>query len=383
MKPNNSKNNKLFNRNAVLSMLALNAPISRIELANRSGLSKMSLTNIINEFSELGYIKEAGVDLSSTGKKKPILLELNDNCVCAVGINITRSHLEGCVCDIKGNVITSHNIDFNNQLTGELLIEYIITTVKTLIEASNVQITGIGISCIGPLDLKKGRLLNPTNFYNISNLDIVVPVKTRFNLPVYLRRNNDCAILAEKFYGIARGINNVVFLGVSGGVGASAIINDKLIVGANGLSCEIGHTTININGEQCKCGNRGCLELYANTDRVISSVKECFAPDEKVTFKKVVLSAENGNSQCKEALDKFAGYVSVAITNLVKVYDPMLVVLGNTITSGGIDLLRTIKKEVSQNCDFSNIEYSGFKENAPLIGAVTAVFDHNFFRNAK
>ena len=84
MKPNNSKNNKLFNRNAVLSMLALNAPISRIELANRSGLSKMSLTNIINEFSELGYIKEAGVDLSSLGKKKPILLELNDNCVCVV-----------------------------------------------------------------------------------------------------------------------------------------------------------------------------------------------------------------------------------------------------------------------------------------------------------
>ena len=75
MNPNNSKNNKLFNRNAVLSMLALNAPISRIELANRTGLSKMSLTNIINEFSELGYIKEAGIDLSCTGKKKPRLLE--------------------------------------------------------------------------------------------------------------------------------------------------------------------------------------------------------------------------------------------------------------------------------------------------------------------
>lgn len=364
-------------------MLALNAPISRIELANRSGLSKMSLTNIINEFSELGYIKEAGVDHSSLGKKKPILLELNDNCVCAVGINITRSYLEGCVCDIKGNTITTRRLDFNANLTSELLVKYIISMVSELIETADVTISGIGISCIGPLDLQKGKILNPTNFYNIANLDIVIPVKAKFNLPVYLRRNNDCAILAEKFYGIARGINNVVFLGISEGVGASAIINDKLIVGANGLSCEIGHTTIDINGEKCKCGNHGCLELYANTDKVISSAKDCFESGTKVTFKDVVNAAEEGNSLCKEVIDSFIKYVSIAITNLVKVYDPSLVVLGNTITSGGDELLNAIKKEVALNCEFSNIDYSKFKENAPLMGASAAVFDHKFFRNAK
>lgn len=382
MKPNNSKNNKLFNRNAVLSMLALDAPISRIELANRSGLSKMSLTNIINEFSELGYIKEAGVDLTSTGKKKPILLELQDNSVCAIGVNITRSHIEGCVCDIKGNIITTNQIDFHGDLNDELLIKYLTDIISELIKSSNVKITGIGISCIGPLDLKRGRLLNPTNFYGISNLDLVVPVKTKFNLPVYLRRNNDCAILAEKFYGIARGISNVIFLGISGGVGASAIINDKLIVGANGLSCEIGHTTIDINGEKCKCGNRGCLELYANTDRVVNAVKDQLTL-EKVTFKDVVVSAKDGNMKCNEELGNLTKYVSIAITNLVKVYDPRLVVLGNTITGAGPDVLRAIKKEVMTHCDFSNIEYSNFNEKAPLIGACTAVFDHKFFRNAK
>ena len=382
MKPNNSKNNKVFNRNAVLSMLALDAPISRIELSSRSGLSKMSLTNIINEFTELGYIKEAGVDLTSTGKKKPILLELQDKCVCAIGINITRSHIEGCVCDIKGNVILTKEIDFHNNLNDELLINHLTDLISDLITSSKVKITGIGISCIGPLDLKRGRLLSPTNFYGISNLDLVVPVKTKFNLPVYLRRNNDCAILAEKFFGIARGINNVIFLGISGGVGASAIINDKLIVGANGLSCEIGHTTIDINGEKCKCGNRGCLEIYANTDRAINAVKDQFS-QEKITFKDVVEAAKAGNAKCNEELEKLTKYVSIAITNLVKVYDPTLIVLGNTITGAGPEVLRAIKKEVMTHCDFSNIEYSKFKEKAPLIGAVTGVFDHKFFRNAK
>ena len=161
-------------------MLALDAPISRIELSSRSGLSKMSLTNIINEFTELGYIKEAGVDLTSTGKKKPILLELQDKCVCAIGINITRSHIEGCVCDIKGNVILTKEIDFHNNLNDELLINHLTDLISDLITSSKVKITGIGISCIGPLDLKRGRLLSPTNFYGISNLDLVVPVKTKF-----------------------------------------------------------------------------------------------------------------------------------------------------------------------------------------------------------
>ena len=380
MKPNNSKNNKLFNRNAVLSMLALEAPISRIELSNRTGLSKMSLTNIINEFSELGYIKEAGIDLTSTGKKKPILLELQNKCVCAIGINITRSHIEGCVCDIKGNIILTREIEFHSDLNDELLIEYLTEIISDLITSSKVKIIGIGISCIGPLDLKKGRILSPTNFYGISNLDIVVPVKTKFNLPVYLKRNNDCAILAEKFYGIARGISNVIFLGISGGVGASAIINDKLIVGANGLSCEIGHTTIDINGEKCKCGNRGCLEIYANTDRLINSVRDQF-DKEKITLPDIV-EASKSNEKCRKELESFINYVSIAITNLVKVYDPRLVVLGNTITGAGNTVLKAIKKDVSTRCDFSNIEYSKFKEKAPLIGAVTAVFEHKFFRNA-
>lgn len=380
MKPNNSKNNKVFNRNAVLSMLALEAPISRIELSKRTGLSKMSLTNIINEFSELGYIKEAGIDLTSTGKKKPILLELQNKCVCAIGINITRSHIEGCVCDIKGNTIITKEIELHDNLNDELLIDYLTEIISDLITSSKVKIIGIGISCIGPLNLKKGRILSPTNFYGISNLDIVVPVKTKFNLPVYLKRNNDCAILAEKFYGIARGISNVIFLGISGGVGASAIINDKLIVGANGLSCEIGHTTIDINGEKCKCGNRGCLELYANTDRLINSVKDQF-DKEKITIQDVV-DASKSNEKCQKELESFINYVSIAITNLVKVYDPSLVVLGNTITGAGNSVLRAIKKVVLTHCDFSNIEYSKFKEKAPLIGAVTAVFEHKFFKNA-
>ena len=380
MKPNNSKNNKLFNRNAVLSMLALESPISRIELSNKTGLSKMSLTNIINEFSELGYIKEAGIDLSSSGKKKPILLELRDNCLCAIGINITRTHIEGCVYDIKGNTILTKEIDFRGNLNDELLVEYLTAIISDLIASSTVKIIGIGISCIGPLDLEKGKILFPTRFYDVANLDIVTPIKTKFNLPVYLKRNNDCAILAEKFYGIARGISNVVFLGISGDVGASAIINDKLIMGANGLSCEIGHITIDINGGKCKCGNIGCLELYANTDRLLNAVSDQFDKG-KITLQDIV-EASKSNEKCQKELESLIKYVSIAITNLVKVYDPSLVVLGNTITSLGNSVLKAIKKDVSTHCNFSNIEYSKFKEKAPLIGAVTAVFEHKFFKNA-
>ena len=107
MKANNSKSNKVYNRNSILKMIALNAPISRIELANRSGLSKMSLTNIISEFKDEGLVVETGVDISASGKRKPILLELVDGALCSIGIHITRSFVEGCLADIKGTILFS------------------------------------------------------------------------------------------------------------------------------------------------------------------------------------------------------------------------------------------------------------------------------------
>lgn len=381
MNPNNSKTNKVLNRNAILKMLALNAPISRIELANNTGLSKMSLTNIISEFSKLGYIKESGVDITSTGKKKPTLLAFADHCLCAIGINLTRDFIEGCICDIKGNIIKTEKIILDEGTTRQTIIDSLKMIISNLRKRNKYEILGIGIASVGPVDSINGIILNPTNFFDISNLNILEPLKNTTDIPVFVRKNNDCAILAERYYGIAKEVKNAVYLGISKGVGSSVMVDDKIITGYRGYANEIGHTTVNAEGGMCKCGNRGCLELYANTEVVCRKVAEKMPDTGKIKFNDAAMLALRGNPAASEAMDDFCKYVSIAITNMVKLYDTELVILGSTIATAGNEILSSIKAEVSDRTGFTNIKLSKFKENAPLIGAATAVFDSMFFSN--
>ena len=390
MKANNSKTNKVLNRNFILKMFILNSPVSRIQLSKYSGLSKMSLTNIISEFSEKGYIKETGVDLSATGKRKPILLELADGCVCAIGISITRSYIEGCLADIKGNMMYSKRVELPKDTTSDRITTILGELITTIRNICQTELIGVGISAIGPLDMEKGRILSPTNFYGIENYDVVKEVKKFTDLPVYLYKNTNCAALAEKYYGAGRKNQNFVYIGVSKGLGASAVINDNLLLGTNGYSCELGHLTVNPDGEKCACGNNGCLEIYTNIVSVVEKVEKRVNDGAKtilktpVTFESIVDGAKKNDKLCIDTLDELCKYLAIGVTNAINVYDPGIVILGNDIAMGGDEIISRLKKNVGTTpigAKHNNVEIimSKFYDKAPLLGAATVVFDNLMF----
>lgn len=390
MKANNSKTNKVLNRNFILKMFILNSPVSRIQLSKYSGLSKMSLTNIISEFSEKGYIKETGVDLSATGKRKPILLELADGCVCAIGISITRSYIEGCLADIKGNMMYSKRVELPEDTTAERITTILGELISSIKNICQTELIGVGISAIGPLDMETGRILSPTNFYGIENYDVVKEVKKFTDLPVYLYKNTNCAALAEKYYGAGRKNQNFVYIGVSKGLGASAVINDNLLLGTNGYSCELGHITVNPDGEKCACGNKGCLEIYTNIVSMVEKVSKRVANGAKtilktpITFESIIDGAKKGDKLCIDTLDELCKYLAVGVINAINVYDPTIVILGNDIAMGGDEIISRLKKNVGTTpvgAKHNNVEIimSKFYDKAPLLGAATVVFDNLMF----
>ena len=381
MVPNNSKNNKVHNRNIILKMMAQNAPVSRIELARATGLSKMSLTNIIAEFNENDWVKEIGVDITSKGKRKPVLLDFSDNCLCAVGINLTRDYVEGCLADIKGNIIYSKRIAIEDSADETAIELHMAELVKSIMNMGKHNVIGIGVSTFGPVDLKKGIINKPTSFHNIESFDILKAVKNNFSLPVFIQKNNNCAILAEKYYGYGKDVSNFSYIGVSRGVGASCVVNDTLVTGQSGYCCEIGHITIDYKGELCSCGNRGCLERYANIRKCIEYVKERHPDIKHLDFNKVVNMSQEGDSAAIEAIDKLCGFIAIGIVNLVKIYDPNKIIIGSDIAIGGNIILDRIKEKVLKTVDFENIFISRFFDKGPLIGAATLVFENMFFGN--
>ncbi len=391
MKANNSKSNKVNNRNAILKMIALNAPITRIELANRSGLSKMSLTNIISEFKEEGLVIETGVDVSASGKRKPILLELNDGALCSIGIHITRSFVEGCLADIKGSILFSKKEPLPQNVNAKILTDIILNLIRTIHDLENRRIIGIGVSSMGPLDLEKGMIVNPTNFYGIENLPIVNIIKEQYpELPVFLCKNTNSAVLAEKYYGTDKTIKNFVYLGVSKGLGCGAVINDRLVTGSNGFACELGHISIDPEGPLCSCGNKGCLEMYASLNAAEQYAEEEIKKGEKtvlkspVSYEDIVTAAKGNDNVACRVLDKQCKYLAIAVTNLINAFDPASVIVGNEIAIAGKEIIDRVRALVG-NIPISmknhpvDIMLSKFYDKAPLLGSATYVFEMLYF----
>lgn len=391
MKASNSKTNKISNRNNILKILALNAPVSRIELSRITGLSKMSLTNIISEFNELGYIKEKGLDVEAVGKRKPVLLELTERAICSIGISITRNYTEGCLANITGKILYTKRIEYT-ELTTETLLEIVTTIISEILNLGDNNVTGIGISCIGPLDVSKGKILSPSKFYGIENINITEHISQKFNLPVYLYKNTNCAVLAEKYYGHGRDKENFVYISVTKGVGCAAVVNGNQLFGANGYACEIGHISVNTEGEKCSCGNRGCLELYSNTIGTIAKFKEAVKNGRqtsvkgRITFPKILAGAAENDELSVEILDNMCKYIGVGITSAINIFDPETVIIGGNIAVGGDEIIKRLTAFVG-NTPFSmkyrnvDIVISEFYDKAPVIGAATAVFENLYFNN--
>lgn len=390
LRASNSKLNKVQNRNTILKMIAQKAPISRIELSKLTGLSKMSLTNIISEFKEEKLVEETGLDSTAKGKRKPVLLELIDGCLCAIGIHITRNYAEGCLADIKGNIMYSKRVDLKPDFDKDWLVDTILDLVRTIKNMGDRRIVGVGVSSMGPLDLEKGVILNPTHFNHVENIPIVEEIKKHFDLPVFLCKNTNCAVLAEKYYGVGKGIENFVYIGVSRGVGSGAVVDDRLITGRNGFACEIGHLTINPKGELCACGNRGCLEQYANIVSAVQKAKDRVKNGEKtilkgeITFETIINAAIDKDPLPSEILDELCSYLAIGIINLINIFDPQLVVVGNDIAMGGNEIIRRLKEYVGTvpiafKRNKVDIKMSKFYDKAPLLGGATVVFDKLVF----
>ena len=332
---------KLNNKNVITELLIRKAPISRIELSKITGLSKMTVTNIVNELADEGIIKTLGAEDTALGRK-PIALAIKPESRNFLGIYISRNHINAMSGDLSGKLNVHKRI--RTPHSADELIKSIFLMIDELV-SNTKNISGIGVSSIGPVDYKKGVILNPPNFHGIKNLAIKELLEKRYNLPVYLDKDTNASALAEWLFGKARDVSDYVYLGVTKGIGAAVISEDTLYRGANGFGGEIGHITVDLNGKRCSCGNIGCLEMYASID-----------DDENTDIRQ----------KCR--------YLAAGVTALINLFDPSVIYLGHEIAKYGDDVAKMLQEEINSRYLTSDIkkigvEISAFGEKAPVYGA--------------
>jgi len=384
---------KSSNKSLVLRVLNTLGQTSRSELSRITGLTKTTIKNIVNELLDSGLIYETGVVDSPSGRK-PVLLNLSKDAFYSAGIYISRDFVYSNVINLKGEVKGEYRCNFEMTESEPAFISIVCECLQSAISISEIDINkiiGVGIASIGPLDIKNGIILDPPNFRGLKSIPIVSVINQRFKLPTFLDNDMNASAIAESLFGKGKNYSNLIYIGVTNGLGAGIIINNSLFRGSDGFGGEIGHTTIDIHGDICPCGNTGCLEIYASIPSVVKQVKssielgvESSLSDRKpIAWTDIVSAASNGDKVCLKALEKLVYYMSIGLVNVINIFDPEIVFIGHEIALAGNLIIKPLGDIVNKNILFRNsksvkIEISSFREYAPCIGSGSIVLEKFF-----
>lgn len=301
-----------------------------------------------------------------------------------IGVDLGGTKISGVLSDLKGNILYKHTIPTNASEGEQAVLDRIILVIDKIIEDSDCnidQIKSIGIGSPGPLNAKTGVIILTSNL-PFRNFQLIQPIKERFNLPTFLDNDANVATLGEYMFGAGKETKNMLYVTVSTGVGAGAIINGKIYRGNTFNALEVGHSTINVDGPKCNCGNKGCVEVYASGTAIARLANEAIARGEKtslndydkVTAREVFTEAEKGDSVSKEVLDLSLGYLGVCIANLITIFDPEMIVVGGGVSMQGKVVFDKINEVVSERCfkemaEACKIVPAGLGTDAGIVGA--------------
>lgn len=198
------------------------------------------------------------------------------------------------------------------------------------------ELLGIGIGATGPLDIERGHIQNPHTLPTFEDVDIVTPLAHEFfrdteaQARVVLENDCDAAALGEAWLGAGRSARNMVYVTVGTGIGAGLVFDGKLYRGVGLTAGEIGHLTIEHNGVECYCGNRGCLEMLA-AGPAIARAYQARGELVDVTAQDVIDAALAGEPLAREIVQQAAEYLGVGLANLITLLAPDIIVMGGGV----------------------------------------------------
>lgn len=323
-----------INEKTILKEIFLEKKIDRASLSRKTGLSGGTVTKIVSELIQKGLIKEVG-ESDSTGGRKPILLCINPDFGNILGIKIGLGYLHLALTKLNGKIISQDRIEF-----GEIADpEEISKLVKNYVDKQNKNgLVGIAAAVSGTVDPVKGIVLN-SYILNWENVKLGSILKKYLKVPIYVMNDVDSFTVSHIWKGNLKDFQNSIVITLGVGIGGSLVINGNLYTG-NGGAGEFGHMTIKEKGNKCSCGNNGCLEAEAGfralaekiyqksqNKKIIENYKN-FKNTEISEIDFIKLALKEDLKISRKIFDEYAISIGIALKNLINVFAPQYILIG-------------------------------------------------------
>ena len=369
------------NSSQILDLLRLEGPLSRADLAGRIGLTRSTVSRIVDELIADTLVKE--VKLSPSRKGRPgMLLELDPRGGSAIGLEIGVNFLAILLTDFTANVLWRERVELPEDASWQAYFsraEELIQKAADMASEQSLRLMGIGVAVWGLVDYSSGIIRFAPNL-KWHNLPVKERWQDKFQVPVYLENDANASALGEYYFGAGRSIEHFIYLSMDIGVGGGIISDGKLFRGASGYAGEIGHMTIDPAGVQCNCGKTGCLETLVGRKVILEKYRQMTGDSHTLTLEDVIRRGRSGDQAAMAVFREAGEVLGIGIGNLVNIFNPRRIILGWSLGQAYDLLLPTLEESVKKNCLIDakqGLDVFPFTNGADvsLLGCVALVLD--------
>jgi predicted NBD/HSP70 family sugar kinase len=353
---------KDHNINLVFKTIYAQGDISRADVARITHLTRTTVSDIVADLIEQGYLSEAGTG-ESAGGKPPILLHLNENARQIVSLDLSGADYSGAILNLKGKICDRQSVT-PRLSDGKASLDDIYLLAQQLLEASTAPVLGIAVALPGLIDVEKGDTRRSVHL-KWEDVPLQRLMQEHFRLPVYLINDSHAAALAEFTFGEMRSAQNLIVVRIGEGIGSGIILSGRLHYGDGYGAGEIGHLTVVDGGRQCSCGNYGCLETVASPPAIIQHMQELAEYEwisftdggtlkpEAITWDFVQSAYNSGDETVIELIKEAGRYLGISIANLVSILNLHRIVISGRYVEFDSLFLEAVSSEVKRRSLFT------------------------------
>jgi glucokinase-like ROK family protein len=400
-----------FNRLLILNYIREHGPLARVMLARRLGLSRTTVSSIVDALVREGLLREGHLlDATPRGGRRAILLHFNTDAGRILGLDVGRTHLKMILTNLAPEIVAQRLLPFDTERGPEECLTLLVAEVRRFLEEQGggwQSLLGIGLGIPGPLSPDLRRLSSPPHMPGWDNVDLWQRLQAEFPCPLYIDNDANMGALGESRCGAGRGAGQMAYIKVGTGIGGGLIIDGRIYRGHTGSAGELGHLSIDENGSPCVCGNRGCLETLAGARAIVAdacrgeSLRRKLAAEgqgqgvalaepalaaravEAVDIADVIEAARQGDAASIAAIERAGERLGLALAGLVNLLNPAVIVVDGGVARAGELLLTPLRRVVASVSlpaawKGTQILPSVLEGNAIALGAVLTVLDAAF-----
>jgi predicted NBD/HSP70 family sugar kinase len=390
MKSLRSNDLKESNRISILKTIR-NGSYSRSDISNLLGMSKPTVSAIVEELINEGLVCEKGHGKSTVaGGKRPILLELNKNAGLIVSVYFNNQWYEIALTDLNANIISYTNLPTTIHENYEDTFYEVFQNIDKLIrgirsKGIDYPILACGVSLRGLVNVELGTLQYSSSIPQWKNVKVKDYLSELLGLPVFVESSSRASTYAEIILDRDNDVETLATVSVGHSIGTGVAIKNEVYQGSQYGAVTFSHTTILENGPLCICGNRGCWETLASIPAFLNELGTREKDLKSIDFAEALKMYQDGDPVVTDVLHNFTGYwLGVGIANILNVFNPQKLIIQGDIILAGEKLKRKIEEvaksralPVNRN---ANISFTHLADKVKVKGAAALVIKHFFSR---